>query len=257
MARRTSTARGVVLSHLEFDLLWEDFSDNEPPYPLEVPSHGATMPERDELGGDVYEALQRAGIADETDVDPAVADLLNLLDRPTRSVDALVLGDKARRVLGASKGDSGVLAVLDDAELLLEPVRVTELVTGVMSVIGDLPGGPGEPVRLPREALTAAMDAYAHNGYDSFERTLAGAGVTGRAVRPLATLVESVRTGAGQIAANGPAGRSPILSWYDTQAGRYVVTIEDVGGERLATVGPANGTWMSRRVTAMLTQVSH
>jgi hypothetical protein len=256
MARRTTTARGLVLSHLEFDLLWEDFSDNEPPYPLEVPSHGATMPERDELGADVFEGLQQAGLADGEDIDPAVEDLLNLLDCPTRSVDALVFGDKARQVLTASKGDSGVLAVLDDAELLLEPVRATELVGGVMSVIGDLPAGPGEPVRLPREALSAAMDAYAHNGYDTFERTLSGAGVTGRSIRPLATLVESVRTGAGQVATNGPAGRSPILSWYDTQAGRYAVTVEDVGQERLATLSPADGTWMLRRITAMLTQVS-
>lgn len=256
MARRTPTFSGVVLSHLEFDLLWDDVTEDDPPYPLEVPSHGATMPERDELGADVFEALQQAGLADGDDIDPGLEELLNLLDRPTRSVDALVFGDKAVRVLAACKGERGVLAVLDDREITLEPSRADQLVTAVMAVIGDLPGGPGEPVRLPREALSAAMDAHARTGYNGFEQTLASGGVTGRAVRAVATLVESGRTSAGQVAANGPAGRSPILSWYDTQAGRYTVTVEDVGQERLATLSPADGAWMARRLSAMLDQVS-
>ncbi|MET0235463.1 MAG: ESX secretion-associated protein EspG [Kibdelosporangium sp.] len=256
MARRTPTSRGVVLSHLEFDLLWEDHTGQRPPYPIEVPSHGTTAAERDELGEQVFAALEQAGLVAGDDIDPGLRELFDLLDRPVWSVDALVFGEKALRVLAARKENQGLLAVLDDQEIFLEPIRDDELVAAMMSVVGDLPGGPGEPVRLPREALSTAMDTYVRKGYDGFERELAAVGITGRMVRAAATLVESKRTCAGQLGANGPGGRSPVLSWYDTSAGRYAVTVEDAGLERLATLTPANGAWMTRRLSAMLDQVA-
>jgi len=65
----------------------------------------------------------------------------------------------AWRVLAAGTDERAVLAILDGNELTLEPARPDRLVEAAMHVIGDLPAGPGEPVRMPREALSAAMDA--------------------------------------------------------------------------------------------------
>jgi hypothetical protein len=256
MARRTATAAGVILSHLEFDLLWEDLGPGgPPPYPFDVPSHGATHAERDDLGVQVFAGLADAGLTDGEDVDPELADLVVLLGSPSLSVDALVLGEAPWRLLAAARDGAGVLAVLDDRDLVLEPVRPAGLVAAVARMLGDAEAGPGDQLRLPRAAYSAAMDAYARSGYDAFERALSTAGITGRAVRPLATLVTAERYAAGQLAATGPAGRSPVLAWFDTAAGRYAVTPESVGGEPWVTVTPADGPWLADRLARMVDDV--
>ena len=90
MARRSATASGVVLSHVEFDLLWEDLGNGEAPYPLSVPSHGVTMDERAQLGQRVFGGLAEAGLADGDEVSPELAELFTLLGESALSVDALV-----------------------------------------------------------------------------------------------------------------------------------------------------------------------
>ncbi|MEV4150862.1 ESX secretion-associated protein EspG [Amycolatopsis sp. NPDC049691] len=256
MARRTATAAGVILSHLEFDLLWEDLGPGgPPPYPFDVRSHGATHAERDDLGVQVFAGLAEAGLTDGDDVDPELADLVVLLGSPSVSVDALVLGEAPWRLLAAARDGAGVLAVLDERDLVLEPVHPDGLVAAVARMVGEVEAGPGDQLRLPRAAYSAATDAYARSGYDAFERALSTAGITGRAVRPLATLVTAQRYTAGQLATTGPAGRSPVLAWFDTAAGRYAVTPEDVGGEPWVTVTPAGGAWLADRLARMVDDV--
>jgi hypothetical protein len=253
MARRTATAAGVILSHLEFDLLWADLGPGgPPPYPFDVPAHGATHAERDELGVRVFAGLAEAGLTDGDDVDPGLADLFALLGTPSLSVDALVLGEAPWRLLAAVRDTAGVLAVLDGHDLVLEPLRPAELVPAVARMLGDVEAGPGDQLRLPRAAYSAAMDAYARSGYDAFEWALGAGGISGRAVRPLATLVTAERYTAGQLAATGPAGRTPVLAWFDTAAGRYAVTPEDVAGEPWVMITPADGAWLADRLARMV-----
>ncbi|WP_439379478.1 ESX secretion-associated protein EspG [Amycolatopsis lexingtonensis] len=253
MARRTTTTAGVVLSHLEFDLLWEDLGPGgPPPHPFDVAAHGRTHAERDELGVRVFAGLAEAGLTDGDDVAPELADLFTVLGSPSLSVDALVLGEAPWRLLAAVRDAAGVLAVLDERDLVLEPVRPADVVPAVVRMLGEQPPGPGDQLRLPRAAYSEAMDAYARAGYDAFERALGAAGITGRAVRPLATLATSERYAAGQLGATGPAGRMPILAWFDTAAGRYAVTPENAGGEPWVMVIPADSTWLADRLTRML-----
>lgn len=256
MARRSGSSAGIVLSHLEFDLLWADLGNGDLPYPLDVASHGETMDERGDLGERVFAGLAEAGFTSGDDLDPALEDLFVLLGSPALSVDALVLGEQPWRMLAAVRGVHGVLAVLDDKELVLEPMRAIELVPTVGRMLGDGGPGPGEQIRLPRAAFSAAMDGFARAGYDGFERALAGAGITGRSVRPLATMVTAARYGAGQLAANGLRGRSPVLSWFDTEAGRYVVTHENVGGEPWVMVTPADAGRLAERLGSLIEDVS-
>lgn len=255
MARRMTTVDGVVLSHLEFDLLWEDLDLGTPPYPLKVPSHGLTMTERDELGGQVFETLDRAGLIDGDRVAVELEEHLTLLARPVLSVDALLVGEVPLRLLAAAGRRHAVLAVLDHIELALRPIPARDLVGIVTDVIGDVPAGPGQPVRLPREVFSEAMNSFAAKGHDAFEWTLAQAGVTGRQVRALSTIVGTRRRCSGQLAANGPGGRSPVLAWFDTEAGRYGVTVDAVPGGRLVTVTPADGTWLAARLGELLDRV--
>ncbi|KOV85252.1 ESX secretion-associated protein EspG [Nocardia sp. NRRL S-836] len=255
MARRLPATGAVVLSHLEFDLVWEDLGFGEPPPALDVPSHGATEAERDRLAGEVSTSLADAGLIDEHgDVAPELEELLGMLRHHTASVDALAFGEQPWRVLAAVRGSRGVLAVLNNEELALEPIARADLVRAVVRLLGDHPAGPGEQMRLPRPAYSAALRAHVETGYHGLERVLADAGVRGSAMRPLITIAEAGRVGAGQLAVTGSRGRSPVLTWSDTRAGRYVITTEDVRDEQWVRVVPADLTWITRRVTEMLAE---
>lgn len=252
MARRLPAVGGVVLSQLEFDLLWSDLDLGPPPYPLEIRSHGFTMAERDALGGQVFRGLDEAGLIDGDAIADGLVEQLVLLSRPAWSVDALIIGEVPLRLVAAAGHRQAVLAVLDHTELALRPLRPAEVIDVVADVIGDVPPGPGQPVTLAREAFSDAMNAFASHGQDGFISVLARAGVTGRAVRALSSIVDSPRTCSGQLAANGPAGRSPIVAWFDTEAGRYGATVEAAGAGRLVTVTPADKSWLAARLTALL-----
>ncbi|HWO64267.1 MAG TPA: ESX secretion-associated protein EspG [Umezawaea sp.] len=252
MARRTAT--GVVLSHLEFDLLWEDLGTGRPPYPLEVSSHGATEQERDALGSEVLRTLTDAGLADGVEVGPELEELFGLLAHGVLSVDALVFRPTPWRVLATSRGPRGLLVVLNDQEVSLEPV--TDLTAAITRVVGDAPAGPGEQVQMPRPVFSAAVGAFAESGHPGLERTLARANITGRVTRAITTLVDSPRRATGQLAATGPAGRSRVLSWTDTAAGRYAVATEQSGGTEWVRISPADTTWLARHLSTLLAQVS-
>ncbi|MFD5826092.1 ESX secretion-associated protein EspG [Lentzea sp. NPDC060358] len=252
MARRSPETGAVVLSHVEFDLVWEDLGFGDLPLALDVPSHGATEDERDELGTEVFASLARAGLVLDSDVDPELEELLGMLHHHTVSVDALVFGDQPWRVLAAVRGSRGVLAVLNSDELALEPFPADGLVRAVVRLLGDSPAGPGEQVLLPRAAYSAALRGYADSGYSGLERALADAGVRGSATRPLVTIAEAGRLGAGQLAVTGARGRSPVLTWSDTTAGRYAVTTEQVRDEQWVRVVPADQVWFARRLTDLV-----
>jgi hypothetical protein len=256
MARRTPTGTGLVLSLLEFDLLWEELGEGAPPpYPLEIPSHGATLEERDELDDEVFAGLQAAGLAEDDEVAEELARPLRVLAKPSYSVDLMVVGAERLRAIAAAGRHHAVLAAQDEQDVALEPLRPVDLVDAMLHVIGDVPAGAGERVSLPRAAYAAAMDAYARKGYTAFEEALTSAGITGRAVRPVATMVSAPRTVAGQFAANGPGGRSAVLNWLDTDEGRYAIVIDSKDVEPWVTVTPADVSWLANQLGELLNSV--
>ena len=105
----------MVLSHSEFDLLWDDLIGWTPPYPLEVASHGATMAERDELGAKVFAALGNAGLADGEEVAPGLRGLVELLDRPVRHSGRLEAHGRGQAAANSPAGRSSIVNWYDTA----------------------------------------------------------------------------------------------------------------------------------------------
>lgn len=248
----------VRLSHVEFDLVWERLRLGEVPYPLAVPSAGFTVEERDGLRGEVARGLRDRGLADHRDLESGFEDVLVLLARNEISIDGEVFAGGRHAILAAARGGRGVVAVLDAGELLLQPVRSTELTAAVISLLPTVPAAHGGEVTMPRAVFRSAMAAVQRAGYAAFESELAMAGVSGRDLRTVSTLVESGRTGGGQLAANsldrmGRRTRSPVLNWFDTPAGRYLVEVtRTVQGEEWVTIGPADAARVGRRLTDLV-----
>lgn len=241
--------RVPVLSHLEFDLIWEELRLGERPYPFNVGVFGETFSERAALREQALPAL-----------DQRVEDLLTMLVRNRFSIDGLVLAaGEELRVLAAGRGDYGLVAVLTRDALRLDPVRGSAVVGAVVRLLPEEKPGQGAAVTLPRTVFDAATEAYAEHGWFGFERALNEGGITGRDLRIPSTLIETGRHGGGQLAANstdrvGRRTRSSVLSWFDTDAGRYLVHTEQRGGQDWLSFSPGDPARIERRLTQLLTE---
>ncbi|GAB3429531.1 ESX secretion-associated protein EspG [Actinophytocola sediminis] len=250
---------GTTLSHLEFDLLWEHLGAGELPYPLEVAAHGHTMAARAELRDQVRESLRAKGLHDGSRVSPRLEEQLMLLAHNTFTVDAQLSVGEYVRVLAAADGEVGVLAAQTDTELRVAQVRDGRLVPAVMSMLPPEKAGPGGPARLPKAIFDAAIDDFVGGGYAGLERAMTTAGVTGRELRAVLTLVESSRHGGGQAAATrtdnlGRRTRTRVVNWFDTSAGRYLVHTE-TARDRVdwLTIVPADTARVEQRLTEVAT----
>lgn len=249
---------------MEFDFVWEDLGLGVRPYPFTVGSFGETMQERERLRQETFAGLAARGLhsGDRGErVDARLEDLLTLLVRNDFSVDGQLSVGEYLRVLAAARGDNGVLAVQTDDEVRLRQVRGTAVVTEVIGMLPDEKPGPGESVTLPRKAFDDAIDAFASSGYLAFEAALNAGGLTGRDLRGMSTLVESGRHGGGQLAANrvdqlGRRTRTPVLNWFDTSAGRYLVRCrEDRDRVEWLTLTPGDSARIGQRLTEMVASV--
>jgi len=251
------------LSHQEFDLLWEHLGFTERPYPLDVRSFGYTMDERAALRDQVRQSLLDKGLHDGAEVAPVLEEQLALLGTHTFSVDGRLSVGETLRVLAASDGRRGVLAAQSDDEVRLAWVRDARLVPAVIALLPDCAPGPGGAARLPKQVFDEAVDEFAASGYGGLERALAGGGVTGRDLRTVVTLLESGRRGGGQLAANsvdqvGRRTRTPVLNWFDTESGRYVVHSE-VTPDRVEwlTIAPADTARIEQRLRDLAASLKH
>jgi len=246
------------LSHLEFDFIWEHLGLGEAPYPIDVRSFGETMEDRAVLRAQVRDSLRAKGLHDGEVLSTRLEELLGLAARGPFTVDGqLSVGDYVR-VLAASRGTEGVLVAQTDEEVRVVPVRHGKVVAAVIALVPDEKPGPGGAARLPRQAFDDAIDEYQRTGYVGLERTLTGAGVTGRDLRTVITLVESARHGGGQLAANsvdnlGRRSRTPVVNWFDTAAGRYLAHVE-VTADRTEwlTIAPADRSRIEQRLTNLI-----
>ncbi|MCA1655428.1 MAG: ESX secretion-associated protein EspG [Pseudonocardiaceae bacterium] len=247
----------TTLSHLEFDLLWEHLGFTERPYPLDVRSFGHTLDERAELRAQVRSSLRTKGLHDGREVAPDLEEELSVLGRHSFSVDGQLSVGEHLKVLAAGHGRFGVLAAQTDAEVRVCRVRDALLVPAVCALLPAGKPGPGATARLPSAVFDEAIDEFGRTGYVGLERTLTTGGVTGRDLRTVITLVESGRHGGGQLAANsvdqvGRRVRTPVLNWFDTEAGRYLVHGETTRDRvEWLTVTPADTARVEQRLTAL------
>jgi len=247
----------ISLSHVEFDLLWEHLGFTERPYPLDVRSFGFTVDERAGLREQVRTSLRDKGLHDGHEVAPRLEELLNLLGRHTVSVDGQLSVGEHLKVVAAGHGRFGVLAAQTDDEIRVARVRDARLVPAVCALLPDEKPGPGGAARLPKAVFDEAVEEFGRRGYAGLERTLTSGGVTGRDLRTVTTLVESGRHGGGQLAANnvdqvGRRTRTPVLNWFDTEAGRYLVHTE-VTRDRVEwlTIAPGDTARVEQRLTEL------
>ncbi|HTI26279.1 MAG TPA: ESX secretion-associated protein EspG [Kutzneria sp.] len=233
----------AILPLAAFDIVWEDLRLGSVPYPFDVPSHGATLDERARLRTAVYEDLERGGLARGRQLDPNLFDALRLLARPHVQLDTIATLDRQRGLMlhaaAVAVGQRALLAVQQGGTMRLEYIRDTALAASLVALLPPHQPGPGQQVSVPASELAQP------NRHSPEAQTL-----TTMLGEPVLRL--------GQFAGamfdeQGVGRRMPGLSWFDTEAGRYLgVAGRGRDGEDWATLSPADASGLIHRLGDMI-----
>lgn len=127
----------LVLSALEFDVLWQAQRLPRRHVALDVPSPGVTHAERARLVEQAWESLARRGLARGREPSVELVDMLGLLANPKVSVDVWVWVERQISGLAAGSGREALLGVVDGDEVWLIPVSDSALAEAAVSVAGE------------------------------------------------------------------------------------------------------------------------
>jgi hypothetical protein len=222
------------------DFLWESLATGEPPYPLEVRSHGTTMDERRTLRHRVLDDLRAQRMLDPNGrLSPEVEDGLTLLAQAPQSIDAVHENVAA---LAVGDGTRALLAVQNEQGLTLTPIDPTALASSVVALLPPHPRGTERSITFPASETSSPRSPK--------DREV------------LKTLAEQPKLRVGQLAANARnpmigRRRAPVLSWFDTSAGRYLTYTKKGGdGTDWITIAPADTATLRHRLGELLATAS-
>lgn len=250
----------IVLSKLEFDVLWEH--EKLPPKheALTVPSPGRTHTERRQLVAQAFAGLEERGLVSRDRAAPELLDWLNLLAYPQLAIDSWVWTDHRISSLAVVAGSSALLAAVDGPEVWLIPARKTAIAEAAVSVAGDVIAGPGLSVSVPTDVLTAA-DAEARGDTREFAAALSRAGVSGPDAKTMADMVREMNV-RGQFCVTRMQRdqrmhrADRVVAFHDTPRGRYVHLAKPTADGRMwSTVTPADNRLLASCVQELMAEV--
>jgi hypothetical protein len=255
-----SSNGSIVLSALEFDMLWE--AERLPPRPpaLDVPSPGMTHTERARLIEQAWDSLRARGLARGHKASGELIDMLNLFAHAKVAIAVWLWTDREIKGLAVSIGSQALLGVVDNGEVWLIPARDTLLAEAAVSVIGDLGPGIGQSMTLPHKILVDA-DAETRGDAKALVTALEDRGVELWQAQELAGMLLG-QEARGQFAVER-VGRDGLLhradgvvAFYDTDAGRYLLQLTtNPDGQDWITVAPADNQLLTQRIWEMLDTV--
>ncbi|MGO1049177.1 ESX secretion-associated protein EspG [Crossiella sp. CA198] len=220
----------VTLSALAYDLVWEAEEIGDKHNALLTHSPGATMAERLAVARPALAELDRAGLFDGRRVHPDLKAAMRLIARAHRELYGWFMPEPAapiRSVLAVASGRDGLLAVLAEEQLHLQPIDARELAPAVAGVLPE-----AKPLRIPTYSVPVAdLHGGGHrreeDGGGYLQRSAAGAG-RGAELDRVRRLFAEPRLGAGQFRAAGRDrhGRRQVsgapVDYFDVAGGRYV-----------------------------------
>jgi hypothetical protein len=250
-----SDTGSVVLSTLEFDVLWESERLGARHVALDVPSPGMTHTERAGLVRQAFTGLEQRGLAKGDRAEPELADWLNLLAHPQVSIDSWVWTDHEIRALAVSAGGQGLLAVVEPTEVWLIPARDTALAEAAVSVAGVMPAGRGYSVSVATEVLWAA-EARVRGDLQELAGVLRERGMSAGDAKVLASMLSGMGT-RGQFGVERrqrdqqPRRADRVVAFHDTQEGRYAYLAKS----NWSTITPADNVLLAACVWELLEEV--
>ncbi|MEC3977079.1 ESX secretion-associated protein EspG [Amycolatopsis sp. H20-H5] len=247
----------IVLSTMEFDMLWE--AERLPPrhVALDVPSPGTTHTERASLIEQAWSSLAARGLARGRQASSELVDMLNLFAHPKVSIDCWLWMDREIRAQAVSVGSQAMLGVIDAGEMWLIPARSSSLAEAAVSVAGELGPGVGQSISVPHEVLRSA-DAAAQGDPKALVTALEDHRVPLWQAQELSGMLLGQEArgqfGVERVGRDGTLRRAGrVIAFYDTDAGRYLFQINrNSDGRDWATVAPADNALLVQRVEELI-----
>ena len=250
----------IVLSALEFDMLWEAERLPSRHSALEVPSPGMTHTQRAELIEQAWDSLRARGLARGRKASGELIDMLNLFAHAKVTIDVWVWTDREIKGLAVSVGSQALLGVVDDGEVWLIPARDTLLAEAAVSAAGELAPGVGQSISVPHDILRDA-DAEAGGDAKAMVTALEDRNVPLWQAQELAGMLLGQEArgqfGVERVGRDGQMRRADrVIAFYDTDAGRYLFQLSrNPDGRDWATVTPADNQLLSQRIWEMLDEL--
>jgi hypothetical protein len=251
-----------VLSAKEFDFVWTQLELGRMPYPVDVPSNGATMEDRAKMRAETFEVLRDKGVLRGDRLDPDLADLLRVLAAPSVSVDTVGFDDGPLRGLAASDGSQAALVALHGDTLSFAAIRPTALATSIVEVLPPGEAGARPAISVPHQAMQKAVNGDVDDDDpfgDGDERDiLIGNGVSYEDATTLIELADR-RTRGGQFGVTtvsratrtraGTRSRSKtMITWFDSTDGRYLMVHDGTW----LSLAPADNGRIANRIAELL-----
>ncbi|MGH4010784.1 MAG: ESX secretion-associated protein EspG, partial [Pseudonocardiaceae bacterium] len=220
-----------------------------------------TEQQRRAQAGSTLDGLRARGLADHRSLAPELEDPLRLLASPAREINGWVqTGTRQVWLLAGSRGEWGVLAMLDEHRLLVRTGPAGELCTAVARQLPDRPAGPGSSVSVPSELL-AQPPADGQQGLtgEQLENRLIRGGVKPADARTFVVMVHGPKSGGGKfgVACRDRDGRrhpaGAALVYLATDRGGY--TLQPVRGpDRLewTTLAPSTLAQLAQRISQLM-----
>lgn len=251
----------ITLTALEFDVLWEHLRLGNLPLVVKVPSPGKTHEERADIEARVWAGLEARGLGRPVEVNPDIEELLGVLAKPAREVDARAYVGRNVRVLAAAAGETAAVAELSDGSVTLRRASATGLPAAALSVLPALAAGPGRSVTL-RTADFEEAAGGAGGTREGFAGALAATGLRGDDAEALAEMIKDVaHMGNFGAAVRDRLGRrrraDRVVSFFDTEDGRYVqIRRPSDDGTLWTTISPADLRKLTHHVTELLDEIT-
>jgi hypothetical protein len=250
----------IVLSALEFDVLWEHLRLGQLPLVVKVPSPGKTDEERARLEERAWADLEGRGLGRPVELNPDIEDILTVLAKPDREVDARAYAGRNVRVLAAATGDLAGVAELSDGQVTLRHASATALPAAALAALPMCAAGPGRSVTMRTEDFEAAANG-AVGTREGFQKALLEQGIRTDDADALAEMIKDV-SGMGNFgaAARDKLGRrrraERVVSFFDTEDGRYVqIRRPAPDGALWTTISPADPRNLTHHVGELLAEI--
>lgn len=247
----------LTMSTLVFEVLWEALRLPLMPVSLAVDQHGVDEEERRRYVAEAEAEMARSRLGTLREVEPELADLLEILGRHGRGLGWREMSGQRRRAYVAARGPVAAGALIDGERVSLSSLHSDHMTTWFLNLLPEARSGVGSAYSIPTDVYQRGVQlAVDGKGSVAQRRWLRSAGVRGDQANQLEVLTRTTLNTAAISVHRGKYGEAKLigsLAYTDTTQGRYLLLQRpDNAGNSYTTIIPADTRVIRHHITGLM-----